>query len=419
MLEYWECLLCGDTPIFESQQAFTDHILQSHSETISPNQIPMLVSSLKYSVPVDIDSCPLCQYADTGQDEIDRDNLLDHIAEHIHDFSIRALPWPSNDKETGPSHLSRSRVSDWDLGNTTQDLMEKHNYVESLSVSTVEYDQWYQEWISKLRLQEDLHPGMQSDEVLRSNYFDNNQYFNETSNTQSSAEGSRDYQKLLATEKLPPFWNVPYSRNFDLDDPEEQIEVLVGGILNTKNSLRVVLRGSGKLEAAKEVAYRVSSESPEHSVCWMVPVRSKKSITYDFRRIGQQLQIDTPQFNDPQELTSNPSAIEEQVWQHLAGDSIGPWLMIFEDIGYEFMELRVDAATATTDEIRRKQRTKDVDSIKCTIPNRSRSCIIFITTDQDFPGFHDGSTTALDLSLSQNRNPEQSDAVTAGSRIDP
>ena len=86
MLEYWECLPCGDNPIFESQQAFTDHILQSHSETISPDQIPMLVSSLRYSVPVDIDLCPLCRYADSGQGEIDRDNLLDHIAEHVHDF---------------------------------------------------------------------------------------------------------------------------------------------------------------------------------------------------------------------------------------------------------------------------------------------------------------------------------------------
>ena len=278
--------------------------------------------------------------------------------------------------------------------------MEQHNYMESLSVSTVEYNQWYQSSISKLRLQEDLAPIVQPDEVLRSNYFNDNQYFNETSSTQSSANGSREYQKLLASEKLPSFWDVPYTRNPNFHGREEEVEILVDKILNTATSMRIILYGprwSDKVEMAKELAYRVSSDNPEHTVWWIQSDDIKTTAQY-FCRIGEQLQIDTPEINhNSRKWLNNSRDIENQVWQHLAGDSIGPWLMIFEDVGSDFMEFRPDTASATTD---------DKPFTRCEIPSRSRSCIVFITSDKDFPGLHDGSAIVVNLSPLQDRNSD-------------
>ncbi|KAL3447097.1 hypothetical protein BJX65DRAFT_104514 [Aspergillus insuetus] len=93
--EQWVCQACSQKNIsasFKEPVGFTAHLQQEHSRGIKPHQIPMLLSAWQRKVPVKISACPLCSF-----DSEDQNILLDHIAEHIHSFSLRSLPWPTTD----------------------------------------------------------------------------------------------------------------------------------------------------------------------------------------------------------------------------------------------------------------------------------------------------------------------------------
>ncbi|CAF9916960.1 hypothetical protein IMSHALPRED_003356 [Imshaugia aleurites] len=77
-------------------------------------------------------SCPLCAWAD-APGAIDECNaLLDHVAEHIHEFSLRALPWASavDEEDTKILEESNERCKDWsglyDMPERQKDHHAKH-----------------------------------------------------------------------------------------------------------------------------------------------------------------------------------------------------------------------------------------------------------------------------------------------------
>lgn len=96
--EKWVCQACSQKNIYISFQGaadFTAHLQQQHDKRIKPQQIPMLLSAWRRKVPFEISACPLCCF-----NSDDKNALLDHTAEHIHSFSLRALPWaPDEDLE--------------------------------------------------------------------------------------------------------------------------------------------------------------------------------------------------------------------------------------------------------------------------------------------------------------------------------
>ncbi|GCB23186.1 hypothetical protein AAWM_06071 [Aspergillus awamori] len=61
---------------------------------IKPQQIPMLASAWRRKQPPSIESCPLC-----GLTDPDFNVILNHVAEHLHAFSLRSLPWAQGDFE--------------------------------------------------------------------------------------------------------------------------------------------------------------------------------------------------------------------------------------------------------------------------------------------------------------------------------
>ncbi|OJJ73114.1 hypothetical protein ASPBRDRAFT_53345 [Aspergillus brasiliensis CBS 101740] len=95
---YWVCLACNDSterPVFYEESGLTEHLELMHSRGITPQQRPMLASAWRRKEPVTIKSCPICELQDP-----DSDVLMDHIAEHLHSFSLRSLPWAPGDFES-------------------------------------------------------------------------------------------------------------------------------------------------------------------------------------------------------------------------------------------------------------------------------------------------------------------------------
>lgn len=88
---------------------------KEHKNTIPQDRIALLTSICKRSAPVEITSCPLCNWPDDNEGQIDKDMFLDHIAKEVHAFSLRALPWADDNGQVTNEKLDRStaKVRDW------------------------------------------------------------------------------------------------------------------------------------------------------------------------------------------------------------------------------------------------------------------------------------------------------------------
>lgn len=89
--EQWVCHVCSQKNIyttFRESSDFSAHVKQDHSKGIKPQQIPMLLSAWRCKIALEISTCPLCRFEGDNQNAV-----LDHIAEHVHSFSLRSLPW--------------------------------------------------------------------------------------------------------------------------------------------------------------------------------------------------------------------------------------------------------------------------------------------------------------------------------------
>ena len=110
----WQCLPCttaGKAPlIFPSVETFIDHLREVHAGTIKEDQFSTLIPEATRPVPTGISCCPLCDSTGPADSPI----LMGHIAEHIHAFSLRSLPWPKSDAIHGGADDDESDVADDD-----------------------------------------------------------------------------------------------------------------------------------------------------------------------------------------------------------------------------------------------------------------------------------------------------------------
>ena len=86
---YWRCPCCeGDSLTFKSLSEMTMHIKSQHPEALS-DELEDLLSTAKINI-LGITKCPLCD----SEGPPDSPKLIEHIFQHIHNFSLRSLPWP-------------------------------------------------------------------------------------------------------------------------------------------------------------------------------------------------------------------------------------------------------------------------------------------------------------------------------------
>ncbi|PWY64409.1 hypothetical protein BO83DRAFT_455369 [Aspergillus eucalypticola CBS 122712] len=129
---HWVCLACNDSserPTFYEESAFTEHLEQMHSTGIKPHQVQMLVSAWRRKTPVTVGSCPLCELTDLDSD------VLNHVAEHLHSFSLKSLPWAPGDSESEDTRRSEDTGS---VGSGSIELSDPGN-LDYLSIK--EYDE--------------------------------------------------------------------------------------------------------------------------------------------------------------------------------------------------------------------------------------------------------------------------------------
>lgn len=79
--------------IFPSVEIFLRHLRETHSGSVNEEQYSTVVTEAARPIPSGICRCPLCD--STGP--ADSTDLLDHIAEHLHNFALRSLPWPDDE----------------------------------------------------------------------------------------------------------------------------------------------------------------------------------------------------------------------------------------------------------------------------------------------------------------------------------
>lgn len=104
----WQCPLCEDEPQFTSMTDMMEHLMASHQEAAEGDDISTLIS-LSTQRKIGIEACPLCDV----EGVVDSPELIDHVLEHVHDFSLRSLPWPRS------SHINPGgEVGTFDLGHS-------------------------------------------------------------------------------------------------------------------------------------------------------------------------------------------------------------------------------------------------------------------------------------------------------------
>ncbi|KAI9928489.1 hypothetical protein MW887_002534 [Aspergillus wentii] len=121
--DFWVCFACSDNVQFYSEHDFIVHTTTAHASSIPQDQISLLTTVCKRSAPTEINSCPLCDWPEGQESEVDKDMLLDHIAREIHSFSLRALPWADDNGQETDERIdySASKVYDWLIENSLAD----------------------------------------------------------------------------------------------------------------------------------------------------------------------------------------------------------------------------------------------------------------------------------------------------------
>ncbi|KXX82513.1 Serine/threonine-protein phosphatase 6 regulatory ankyrin repeat subunit B [Madurella mycetomatis] len=90
----WSCSQCSsdldgeDEIAFATASDYQAHILENHSGLFAPEELPVLLD-LSERTMIELVSCPLC-LNDRNLVHLEED---DHVATHLHSFSLRALPW--------------------------------------------------------------------------------------------------------------------------------------------------------------------------------------------------------------------------------------------------------------------------------------------------------------------------------------
>ncbi|KAH8800614.1 hypothetical protein F5884DRAFT_529396 [Xylogone sp. PMI_703] len=109
--KYWQCIICEGEQRFTEVDSFLEHTKNKHGSVITDDQASILEEISFYTGPRDLAECPLCSWANS-QKFLDQDALLNHVAEHVHLFSLMSLPWHHSKNEDHPQD-STKKVDEW------------------------------------------------------------------------------------------------------------------------------------------------------------------------------------------------------------------------------------------------------------------------------------------------------------------
>lgn len=138
--KYWTCpdTLCEDKRDFELERDFVSHLQTIHDGSVQPHDIPFLISVCIRSSPAKLQSCPLCPRSNISMD-MDIESLWNHVAYHVHDFSLKSLPWALDEKGVNEIETSIGRANDYlDIGDKSgSSAQDRGRLVSSGSLDSV------------------------------------------------------------------------------------------------------------------------------------------------------------------------------------------------------------------------------------------------------------------------------------------
>jgi hypothetical protein len=201
----WICFACVNPVEFSNKQDFIEHTRQQHKESVADHQILAITDMSARSTPFAINDCPLCKWAEGQEGETNSTLLLDHIAEHVHSFSLRSLPWAPTEKDEDSARINDSvaRVRAWFAGWPTQYEGDENRPRHSREQTVDETD----------------------------DYFENNDYFAESLGQQSAGPDfsalseERDLRGMAGDEPLVFLETHEYGLHHVLVDSTNPVEV--------------------------------------------------------------------------------------------------------------------------------------------------------------------------------------------------
>ncbi|KAI9697109.1 MAG: hypothetical protein M1820_007924 [Bogoriella megaspora] len=179
--------------------------------------------------------------------------------------------------------------------------------------------------------------------------------------TQQDASVKNCVMNLKEKQKPRVFCNLPLPRNPRFVGRDEQLELLLKKVLTNHEGQKLAvhgLGGIGKTQIALELAYRVRDVAPGCSIFW-IPAMNRESLEQTYADIVQELQI-----AGWQDKGANKKALLQR---HLSQESIGGWLLIFDNADNINMWLEEDG-----------QKKALVDQL----PRSKEGCILFTSRDR-------------------------------------
>ncbi|OCL07118.1 FabD/lysophospholipase-like protein [Glonium stellatum] len=160
-------------------------------------------------------------------------------------------------------------------------------------------------------------------------------------------------------------WTVPFARNPLFVGRNTQLDRLEKTLFAENRPAKIAiigLGGVGKTQIAIELTFRTRKWYPECSVFW-IPATNIESLQQAYLEIGRQLQI--PGIEDKQ------ADVKKLVQSHLARESTGRWLLIFDNA--DDMDMWISDAD------RRDMSHRLVDYL----PKSSQGFVVFTTRSRE------------------------------------
>jgi hypothetical protein len=111
----WVCAICGDGETYTVESDFIGHLISIHPGAIASDQVTLFVEICYKRTSEEITSCPLCSWTENAEGYVTHEQVLEHVAEHVHEFSLRSLPWaPKKSEENSKTFADAcAKVEKW------------------------------------------------------------------------------------------------------------------------------------------------------------------------------------------------------------------------------------------------------------------------------------------------------------------
>jgi hypothetical protein len=259
----WTCMMCSLSETFPKSESFAEHINLVHRETVLSDEIPAILSMCQLSSPWTVSLCPLCRWADAEPGRpVEPNSLLEHVAEHLHSFSLRSLPWPplseESNKATFTNSVGESYFNKWLEEQFCQPPSDKsgeqHTTItEALVKDHVERAAFFE---SVMRtMSKDL-----DEELTQDDYFHKNAYFGDSTQCSSVADNQTDRDASSSDPSGTLNDGVKFAD--DPEDPSPEAQTDLYPLSQTKISLLSLdgggMRGLSMLLILKDLMDRLN-----------------------------------------------------------------------------------------------------------------------------------------------------------------